>query len=50
MDIEFILNHALNRALCSKKRIKGNPDSNKIAVFVTEYLGNIENGKYLDES
>lgn len=37
MDIEFILNHALNKALCSKARIK-QPNSNEIATFVSKYL------------
>ena len=37
MNIEHILNAALNEAMCQKGRIQ-NPDSNKIAEFVTEYL------------
>ena len=39
MDIEFILNDALNKALCQKGRIQ-NPNSNTIAEFVTKYLQN----------
>lgn len=37
MDIEHILNNALNKALCSKNRIQ-RPNSNNIAEFVSEYL------------
>ena len=37
MNIEFILNDALNKALCQKGRIQ-NPNSNTIAEFVTKYL------------
>lgn len=33
-----LLNDALNKALIGKQRIKGIPDSNKIAEFVNEYL------------
>ena len=37
MDIEFILNDALNKALITN-RIKGVPSSNKIADFVSKYV------------
>ena len=37
MDIEFILNDALNKALITDK-IKGIPNSNKIADFVSKYV------------
>lgn len=37
MDIEFILNDALNKALITD-RIKGVPSSNKIADFVSKYV------------
>lgn len=37
MDIEHILNDALNKALCSKNRIQ-RPNSNNIAEFVSDYL------------
>jgi hypothetical protein len=37
VKLEFILNDALNKAMCQKGRIQ-NPDSNKVAEFVTEYL------------
>jgi hypothetical protein len=37
MNIEHILNDALNKAMCQKDRIQ-NPDSNKVAEFVTGYL------------
>jgi hypothetical protein len=37
MDIKFILNDALNKALCSRDRIK-HPNSNKIADFVNKYV------------
>lgn len=37
MNIEHILNDALNKALCSKNRIQ-KPNSNNIAEFVSEYL------------
>ena len=40
MDIEHILNDALNKALCSKNRIQ-QPNSNNIAEFVNEYLAAI---------
>ncbi len=40
MDIEHILNDALNKALCSKNRIQ-RPNSNNIAEFVSEYLKSI---------
>jgi hypothetical protein len=35
--IEFIINDALNKALITN-RIKGVPDSNKIAYFVIDYI------------
>ncbi len=38
-ELDFILNDCLNKALCGENRIKGIPDSNKIAKFVSEYLG-----------
>ena len=34
MDLDYILNDALNKALISE-RIKGIPNSNKIAKFVS---------------
>ena len=37
MDIEYILNDALNKALCQKGRIQ-HLNSNTIAEFVTKYL------------
>lgn len=37
MNIELILNKALNKALCSKERIK-QPNSNEIAHFVSEFM------------
>lgn len=37
MDIDFLLNDVLNKALITD-RIKGIPDSNKIAQFVIDYL------------
>jgi hypothetical protein len=37
MNIEHILNDALNKAMCQKGRIQ-NPDSNKVAEFVNGYL------------
>jgi len=37
MDIEHILNDALNKALCSKNRIQ-RPNSNNVAEFVSKYL------------
>ena len=37
MDIEYILNDALNKALITD-RIKGVPSSNKIADFVSKYI------------
>lgn len=37
MDIDLILNACLNAAMCGPNRIK-NPDSNKIAKFITEWL------------
>ena len=37
MNIEHILNDALNKAICSKNRIQ-KPNSNNIAEFVSEYL------------
>ena len=36
-DVEFMLNDILNKALITK-RIKGTPNSNKIAEYVSEYL------------
>lgn len=44
MDIEHVLNDALNKALCSKNRIQI-PNSNNIAEFVTEYLKAIAKAK-----
>ena len=37
MNIEYILNDALNKAMCQSTRIQ-KPDSNKIADFVYRYL------------
>lgn len=37
MDIDFLLNDVLNKALITN-RIKGIPNSNKIAQFVIDYL------------
>lgn len=37
MDIDFLLNDVLNKALITD-RIKGIPNSNKIAQFVIDYL------------
>tara|TARA_R110000782_G_scaffold27118_1_gene68898 strand:- start:58 stop:354 length:297 start_codon:yes stop_codon:yes gene_type:complete len=37
IDIEFILNDVLNKALCLKGRIQ-NANSNKIAEFISDYL------------
>ena len=37
-DIEFILNHCLNNAMCGSERIKGIVTSNKIAEFVTDWV------------
>ena len=37
-DIEFILNHCLNNAMCGSERIKGIVTSNKIAEFVTDWM------------
>tara|TARA_R110000772_G_scaffold38722_1_gene91184 strand:+ start:245 stop:484 length:240 start_codon:yes stop_codon:yes gene_type:complete len=37
MNIEYILNDALNKAMCQKNRIQ-NPNSNKITDFVYRYL------------
>jgi|GEM_PF-4304670 len=37
MDIEFVLNTVLNKALCSAERIK-QPNSNIIAEFVTKHI------------
>ena len=37
MDLDMILNDCLNKAMCQPGRIK-NPNSNKIAKFVTNYL------------
>ncbi|MFT5347786.1 MAG: hypothetical protein ACI9M3_000820 [Bacteroidia bacterium] len=36
-DLDAILNDALNKALITN-RIKGIPDSNKIAYFVIDYI------------
>ena len=42
MDLDYILNDALNKALVSfTERIKGTPNSNKIAQFVSDYLKNM---------
>ena len=38
MDIKFILNDALNKALINKDRIKGIPSSDKIGDFVNKYV------------
>ena len=40
MDIEYILNDCLNKAMCQKGRIQ-HPNSNNIADFVNNYLGAI---------
>jgi hypothetical protein len=37
VKLEFILNDALNKAMCQKDRIQ-NPNSNNISEFVTNYL------------
>jgi len=37
MDIEYILNDCLNKAMCQKGRIQ-HPNSNNIADFVNNYL------------
>jgi hypothetical protein len=37
MNIEYILNDALNKAMCQKGRIQ-NPNSNKVAEFVSKYI------------
>lgn len=37
MDLDYLLNEALNEALCSTKRIK-NPNSNKVAQFVIDFM------------
>ena len=37
MDIEYILNDCLNKAMCQKGRIQ-HPNSNNIADFVIKYL------------
>ena len=42
MDLDYILYDALNKALISE-RIKGIPNSNKIAKFVSNYLKNMPN-------
>ena len=42
VEYEVLLNDALNKALCSKNRIKGIPSSNKIAEFVRDYLNKRE--------
>ena len=36
-NIEYILNDCLNKAMCQKGRIQ-QPDSNKIAEFVSKYV------------
>ena len=41
-DKQYLLNDALNKALISKDRIKGLPNSNKIEQFVTKYLNNLD--------
>tara|TARA_R110000824_G_scaffold21381_1_gene79727 strand:- start:316 stop:540 length:225 start_codon:yes stop_codon:yes gene_type:complete len=41
MNIEILLNEALNKAMCTNDRIK-NPNSNKIAAFVTEFMASKE--------
>lgn len=38
MDIKYLLNDALNKALVGKNRIKGVADSNKIGKFVNKYI------------
>jgi hypothetical protein len=40
MDIKFILNDVLNKALINKGRIKGIPSSDKIGDFVNKYVEN----------
>lgn len=37
-EIEFILNSCLNDAMCKKSKIKGAPNSNKIAEFVIAWM------------
>tara|TARA_R110000851_G_scaffold74218_1_gene163856 strand:- start:24 stop:233 length:210 start_codon:yes stop_codon:yes gene_type:complete len=37
VKLELILNDALNKAMCQKGRIQ-NPDSNKVAEFVSNYI------------
>lgn len=39
--LDIILNEALNKAMCTSDRIK-NPNSNKIAAFVTDFLAGKE--------
>ncbi len=41
MDLEQILNEALNEAMCNTNRIK-NPNSNKVAQFVIDFLARKE--------
>lgn len=41
MDLEQILNEALNDAMCNTNRIK-NPNSNKVAQFVNDFLARKE--------
>lgn len=37
-DLHYLLNDILNKALIGKDRIKGVPDSNKIAEFINKYI------------
>ena len=37
MNLEQILNEALNEAMCNPNKIK-NPNSNKVAQFVIDFL------------
>lgn len=41
MNLEQILNEALNEAMCNTNRIK-NPNSNKVAQFVIDFLARKE--------
>ncbi len=41
-DLEMILNHCLNDAMCSVDRIKF-PSSNNISLFITKWLLNKDN-------
>ncbi len=38
-DLEMILNHCLNDAMCSVDRIKS-PSSNNVSLFITKWLLN----------